>query len=167
MSLIDQTYFIGGLTIPNLGGVGIVPAANVEKLNWFIATYEPQYLCLVLGETLYNAFVAGLKVVPNEARWQDLKSKFVDDQSHISPIAGFVYYHHMRDRLSSTTAQGEVQQAQENAQVVINTDKMSLAYKKSMRTGTIIRSFLKDNVAYPEYKPEELEELSLVNNFGI
>jgi hypothetical protein len=168
MSLIDQSFFIGSIKIPNLTGVGIVPAANLENLYWFMATYEPEYLRIVLGDTLYNAFIAGLKVVPIEDKWQNLRSKLIDSTNKISPIAGYVYYHIERDRLTSTSSLGQVKPASENSEVTINTDKMTQAFNSSVREGTVVRDWLSENTnTYPEYTESELAELRTINNYGI
>lgn len=168
MSLIDQSFFIGSVKVPNLTGVGIVPAANLENLYWFIATYEAEYLRLVLGETLYNAFIAGLKVVPIADKWQNLKSKMIDSTNKISPIAGYVYYHIERDRITSTSSMGQVKPVAENAESAINTDKMSQAYNGSIRAGRIVRNWISENAStYLEYTETELSELHTLNNYGI
>jgi len=166
--LIDQSYFIGGLNIPNLTGVGMVPAANVGTLNWFIATYEPEYLRLVLGKTLYNALIAGLLVVPIPSKWQTLRAKLIDSTNKISPIASYVFYHIERDKITSTTSMGQASGKAENADMNVNSDKMCQPYNCSIRIGIEIRQWLSENgTTYPEYTTSELDELHTINNFGI
>ncbi len=67
MSLIDRTYFIGELNIPNTD----TPAIG-ELLDWFIEKYEEKFLTDVLGYSLYKALKAGLQVLPVDQKWTDL-----------------------------------------------------------------------------------------------
>ena len=68
--LIDKSYFIGPLSIAQLGHKNVV-----DNLNNFINTYEPKILQAVLGYDLYEAFIAGIDVGSDEnidQRWLDL-----------------------------------------------------------------------------------------------
>lgn len=67
MSLIDRTYFVGELNIPNTNQAAIGSAVDL-----FIEQYEDQFLNEVLGYTLYKALKAGLQVVPVAQKWTDL-----------------------------------------------------------------------------------------------
>jgi hypothetical protein len=57
--LIDKSYFVGDLTIPNTGDLPVS-----ERLTWFIQKYEPEFLLKLLGYPLYKVFIAGLNVTP-------------------------------------------------------------------------------------------------------
>lgn len=67
MSLIDRTYFVGELNIPNTNQAAIGSAVDL-----FIEQYEDQFLREVLGYTLYKELKAGLHVVPVAQKWTDL-----------------------------------------------------------------------------------------------
>lgn len=67
MSLIDRTYFVGELNIPNTSQAAIGSAVDL-----FIEQYEEKLLNEVLGYTLYKAFKAGLQVIPVDQKWTDL-----------------------------------------------------------------------------------------------
>jgi hypothetical protein len=67
MSLIDRTYFVGELSIPNTNQAPIG-----SQVDLFIEQYEDQFLNEVLGYTLYKALKAGLQVVPVAQKWTDL-----------------------------------------------------------------------------------------------
>lgn len=67
MALIDRTYFVGELSIPNTS-----TAAIGSLVDLFIEKYEDQFLQRVLGYSLYKAFKAGLLVVPVAQQWTDL-----------------------------------------------------------------------------------------------
>lgn len=67
MALIDRTYFVGELSIPNTSQAAIGSAVDL-----FIEQYEEKLLTEVLGYTLYKALKAGLQVVPVAQKWTDL-----------------------------------------------------------------------------------------------
>ena len=162
MSLIDSTYFLtGGVAIPNLSGVGSVPTAVAENLNWYISTYEPKYLSLVLGETLYNAFIAGLAENPIASRWAALRDKLINSTDKTSMITGYVYFFEECARLSFNTGVGHVKPKAQNSEVVVNTYPVRVAYNLSMDEGDALRYWINDNIAtYPEFTIAELKELN-------
>lgn len=166
--LIDQSFFVGEIFVPNLTGVGPIPAGNVEELTRFIVKYEPEYLDEVLGLGLSEAFQAGIIAASPEQRWVDLKSKLVNTTRKESAIAGYVYYHFYRDRLSTSSGLGEIDSTAENGNVVLNTDKMARAYNDAVRKGRAAFEWVQLNAStYPELDPTQCFNLSPVNNFGI
>jgi MYXO-CTERM domain-containing protein len=50
------------------------------RIEWFIQRYEPEYLCKLLGEELYNDFLVNGK----EALWVEFKMLLVDEASKVS-----------------------------------------------------------------------------------
>lgn len=67
MALIDRTYFVGEINIPNTN-----QAAIGSQVDLFIQQYEDRFLNEVLGYTLYKALKAGMQVVPVAQKWTDL-----------------------------------------------------------------------------------------------
>lgn len=67
MSLIDSSYFIGSINIPNTSKPEIS-----ERLDWFIKKYEPVLLAGVLGYELYQAFKTGLQQTVVDQKWFDI-----------------------------------------------------------------------------------------------
>jgi hypothetical protein len=65
--LIDRTYFVGELNIPNTN-----QAAIGSQVDLFIEQYEDQLLNEVLGYSLYKAFKAGMQEVTVDQKWTDL-----------------------------------------------------------------------------------------------
>jgi hypothetical protein len=65
--LIDRTYFVGELNIPNTSQASISSLTDL-----FIEKYEDEWLREVLGYTLYKALKAGLQVLPVAQKWTDL-----------------------------------------------------------------------------------------------
>lgn len=67
MPLIDRSYFVGNINIPNTDRPEIQ-----ERLDLFIETYEAELLPDLLGYSLYKAFTQGLQGAPIEQKWTDL-----------------------------------------------------------------------------------------------
>ena len=68
--LIDSSYFLGPLTIAQLGQQPVI-----DDLNNFIDRYEPVIMEAALGYDFYQAFLTGLEVSSDEEiepRWLDL-----------------------------------------------------------------------------------------------
>jgi hypothetical protein len=58
VSLIDISYFVGQLHIPNTEQESVA-----QRVNWTIQKYEQEFLRRLLGYPLYKAFVSNLQVV--------------------------------------------------------------------------------------------------------
>lgn len=67
MPLINESYFVGQLNIPDTD-----QAATLERLNWFIERYEREFLVDVMGYRLYKAFVTGITQSNVDTRWKNL-----------------------------------------------------------------------------------------------
>jgi hypothetical protein len=140
--LIDRTYFVGELNIPNAS-----QAAISSQLSLFIQKYEEKFLRDVLGYSLYKAFSAAWP--STDQKWVDLvegveytsagKTKFwrglVDAVSgdvsfDTSPIANYVYYWYQRNNHTQTATTSEVKPANENATVASPAVKMVKAWNE-------------------------------------
>ena len=167
--LIDTTYFVGEILIPGLTGDNIIVTGNVEEVTRFIKKYEKEYLLHELWVELYNAFVSGLNEDPVEQRWKNLRALLTDSEIPYSPIAEYIYYHIMRDRMTSSTGLGsEVEATAENSSIATNTHKMVRAYNSAVRTGRFIRTWVANRMTvYPEFYRSGNYTLTTVNSFGI
>jgi hypothetical protein len=111
MPLIDSSYFVGDINIPDTGNPAVL-----ERLDFFIAKYEAEFLEALLGYTLWQAYVAGIAVTPTpDAKWTDLRDGKEYTVSDIgfkytglrnatlkqSPIAQYVYYWWMRNDIKA------------------------------------------------------------------
>jgi hypothetical protein len=177
MPLIETSYFIGEINIPNAGTGGPVDAL----VNRFIKLHEPRFLQLALGQSLYSAFMTGLgkaadgsyekvdKGVPADdvaQKWKDLlngkeytgldgrKYKwngFIPLQdsatANESIIASYVYYYFMKNNATQTTGIGENQPNQENGVSVSPRFKMTSAWNKMHFEIGELIRFLKNNMA--------------------
>lgn len=145
--LIDATYFIGELAIANRDQPSVL-----ASINLFIAKYEPKYLKLVMGDTLYAAYLAGIEEDPIPAKWTNLQNVIRVSSTKDSAIAGYVYWWYMRDMASQTVGMGQVKPAAENAIMVSNIDKMTRAWNEMSEQTMKIAKFIMDNPTdYPNY----------------
>lgn len=87
MSLIDATYFVGELNIPNTGQAEIA-----EQVTWFINKYEPIFLQKLFGYPLYKSFVASMNTPAPEQRFLDILygKEYTDYQGRIQKWKGLV-----------------------------------------------------------------------------
>jgi hypothetical protein len=142
--LIDRTYFVGELNIPNTS-----QAAIGSLTDHFIAKYEEEWLREVLGYTLHKAFRAGWQAPSPAQKWTDLvdgveytsnaKTKFwrglvsaVSGESSfdLSPIANYVYYWYIRNNYTQTSTMSEVKATNENAAIANPSLKMVRAWNE-------------------------------------
>lgn len=156
MSLIDQSYFVGELNITSS------TTGAMERINFFIAKYEKEYLMKVLGVDCYNDFMAGITNEP----WLSLKNgkDFINQQGRLehyfglansdkkSPLANYVYYHYQQDSFTQTAAIGEVQSKAENAMLVSPANKMAAAWNDMVKQTSVLVDFLYvNNSLYPKF----------------
>ena len=142
MSLIDTSYFVGDIALPNLDQV-----ENTFQVN--MDTYEEEALRSLLGYQLYTAFIAGIAEVTPAQKWIDLRdgAEFtfevngitVTDKweglinvQKISFISYYVYAKYRDINKSSTTSIDEVQGLPENATNVNYTTKVMDAWNKGV-----------------------------------
>lgn len=143
--LIDRTYFVGELNIPNTSN-----AAVGSLVDLFIGKYEKQWLDEVLGYSLSKAFKTGWAEPVPDSKWFDLvdgveytdtygKTKYwrglVSAVSgnvsfDLSPIANFVYYWYMRNNHTQTASTGETKGKHENADTASMAVKLTRAWNE-------------------------------------
>lgn len=132
MPLIDETYFIGELNIPNTDR----PSVS-EALMHFIAVREKELLTDLLGYEAYKDFLAN----PATQKWLDLKNgkeytindklykwEGLIEANNQSLIACYVYYWWTRNAVSVSTGIGETKPLSENAVSASPADKMVKAW---------------------------------------
>ncbi|RZK45849.1 MAG: hypothetical protein EOO97_00405 [Pedobacter sp.] len=125
MQLIDGTYFIGELNIPNLDKEHVR-----QSLEVFMTKYQKRFLTLLLGEDVYKAFKAGLEESQVSEEWVKLRDKLVDEDTKQSPIANYVYWFFMYNNATQTTDNGEVIASAENSTVISPVTKMVRAWNE-------------------------------------
>lgn len=163
MNLINNTFFKVGPTcfIPQVSQLTIS-----EKLMVFINRYEPEFLRILLGTTLYAAFKSGIEALAPEQRWIDLRDgkTYTDGNGNvlvweglannitkISPIANYVYYWYSRSGASFSTGQGEIAPTAENGTRTNAAGKQAAAWNEMIRFNYACIHFLQ---AHKELYPE-------------
>lgn len=165
MPLIDRSYFIGEIDIPNTNQVAVQ-----ENLDYLISKREPELLMALWGYAMYKAFLAGLLLDPVPQRWIDLRDG-VDythdgEQRHWmglisktgepkeSLIANYVYYWYTRKKATQTSGVGEVATKTENSVRISPIAKQVHAWNQMVQWIWDMDYFLDEKKAdYPELKP--------------
>jgi hypothetical protein len=165
MPLIDRTYFIGEINIPNTNQLAVQ-----ENLDFLISKREPEILIQLFGYEMYKAFVAGLQEDPVPHRWIDLRdgADFTyngelrhwmgliakSDEPKESLIANYVYYWFMRKEATQTSGVGETVTKTENSVRVSPIAKQVQAWNEMVEWIYDMWNFLQANSAiYSEWKP--------------
>lgn len=128
MPFIDASYF-------NIQSVKLVISGNEEAIDLAIDTYEPDYLRAVLGQSLCDAFMAGVEQVSGvyfsdqfsdqffkgaiDDRWSWIKDGHVfeycgrklrwpglENVEMRSPVANYVYWHYVDNLTPAISATG-------------------------------------------------------------
>ena len=138
MVLIDETYFTGELSLPNIpvstpssDGVALAIQTVGEKgLDIFVDKYVVDFLIRLFGRELTKAFLSGLEEETPLEIWINLKGLLLTRAGSYkaSPLAGYVYYWLMRDARTKTTQAGESDPNFDNAENVNNCYKMVKAW---------------------------------------
>jgi hypothetical protein len=183
MPLIDKTYFVGELNIPDTSN-----AAVVERLDFFIAKYEEQLLRSLLGDALYEAYKAGIEVTPTPAtKWTDLQDGktyqntdgktfrwmgFKKSDTKQSMIANYVFYWWLRDKASTTTAVGEVALNTDGGVRISPAVRMSQSWNEMAGMVNSLLLFLTVNKeTYTEWDPAHYwcvkEEYAPINSLNL
>lgn len=164
--LIDSTYFINKLNLPQVGNT-----EGLADVNNFITQYEPEYLRCVLGNELYDVFINEVdgSGLPSEQRWIDLLEgvsftykncsyvwngfKPLTPALKISPIANYVFYQYVNNKVTDFTLIGEVQSTTDNNRVVSSVDRLVDTWNRMVDMNKNLYRFLKANkTVYPEWK---------------
>jgi hypothetical protein len=114
--LIDKSYFKGDISLPvnkkndvkQIGVGALIQSIGEANLSDYIIKFESEYLTRLLGETLYENFMAGIAVESPLQIWVDLKEALTHElTTKLSPIAYYVYCFLMEEGQTSTTIKGE------------------------------------------------------------
>jgi len=130
--LINQTFFVGDLVLPNTHH-----QAEIDKINAFIAKFEPKCLLSIFGYPLFKAFsnessqrmtdlLDGAEYTDgcgNTQKWSGL----IHDTS-ISLIANYVYFYILEASSSTTTGTGTTITKQDSGNAVSPAYKMEKAW---------------------------------------
>lgn len=167
MALIDDSYFVGSINIPNVDRF-------INSFNDRLEEYEKEVLIDLLGYQLYNDFILGISEVTPEQRWLDLRDGGVEftftfdghevtrkwdgliNDEQKSLIAYYSYYRFIYESQSSTSGIGEVIGNAENSTRVDNIRKSVSAWNEFLRLygDTCNYYFSKFNETYYTFNDE-------------
>lgn len=172
MSLTNSSYFVGEYKIQNLstsssGVAAAVVAVTTADLDWFIDKYEPIYLKMVMGDDMYDEFIAGLAADPIDAKWTALRDKLIDSTKKISPIVAYIWYAYKHDKLTHSSEMGELKPNTENASIQSATRKMIDAWNDSMKGAYDVAVWLTENYATYPTQDIDFNDFYTLNDFGI
>ena len=139
--IIDSTYFIREITIPNLDKAG-----NSSTLDTDIVFYEKEILMDALGYQLYSEFITAIEGTPAQ-KWIDLRdgAEFsfeysgvtitrkwagLKNSDKISLLAYYTYAMYLRKMHQQLTSIGTVVSQSENSMVVNGSDKFINAWNR-------------------------------------
>jgi hypothetical protein len=163
--LIDTSYFFGNLSIPQ-----VTNSAVDAELSSYIESLETDFLQHLLGYGLWKAYDAGTAPV---TRWTDLESGkeytnkfgylakwkgllFEVGDTKKSPIANYVYFHFMKDHVTTSTPGGEKGLKTQNADPASSRLKLARAWNEMIGWNRELVDFMEMNLTtYPEFNISE------------
>lgn len=142
---IDNAYFVGDISLP-----GSVLSGSLANIDNYIDKYEKEVLIDLLGYTLYKELAAQKTADSLDLKWtafvngaeytvsyngadHTVKWNGIVNDDKISFLAYYVYFHFLRDNVTSTTLIGEVLNKNENSTRITPADKMVYAYNRFVR----------------------------------
>jgi hypothetical protein len=179
MPLIDRTYFVGEINLPNTNQTAVQ-----ENIDFLISKREPELLIALFGYEMYKAFTTGLTEDPIPQRWVDLRDGVdyqdgdvlrhwmglvaVDGEVKESLIANYVYCWYMRKEATQTSGVGEVATKTENSARVSPMAKQVRAWNEMVDWIAELFNFLQvKKEDYPEWKPDIIGEFDYINAFNL
>ena len=168
MSLIDYTYFqTGRVVIYNLAGTGDINRSIQEEVDKYVAIFEKKCLKRLLGNDLYDAFIAGLAESSVETRWSALKGLLIDYQNKLSPIASYVWYWWLVDHQTVQVAGAQTKFNASDSENAINTQQIVDVYNDMVDEFQDVYDYIEENSdIYPEWENDAFD-FAKINVFDI
>lgn len=155
--LIDSTYFIDEITIPN-----IINTAVLSGLNQLIKRYQREILINALGVDLYYQLLNGYSAGGSD-KWNDLiegkiytvnydgktysvKWNGLVNSEKISLLAYFIFFHHARGAHNPFSASGFTKNSHENSSGISGERQLAYIWNKGVELyGFDTGNYLGDN----------------------
>lgn len=164
--ILTHSYFVGELLIAGIAGLSSAHLAGQAELDWFIAVYEKNYLKLLLGDEFGLAFIADRE--EETPVYDTLKDLIYQTEPEISPVAGYVYYHFMKNANTQTGQLNQVRTVSENATVYNNFDKMVNAWNMMVDLSREIWDYLTENSeTYPLFDTDSEFPFNKINTCNL
>lgn len=151
-TITDQTYFIRERIVPpTQGEVGLpteaVTVANA-KLQSFIDYYEPEIIKMIIGETLYDDYIAGRTTTGN--KWKTFDAYLFDATTKKSLVADYIFCKYWKDK-DTSVGDGTVRVNAENPNRVSYQNRTIPVYNRMVDEIVKAVTFLAEN--YTTYYP--------------
>jgi hypothetical protein len=179
MPLIDYTYFVGQINIPNVD-----KPAVLQSLQSFIDEKENETMCNLLGYDLWNAYKTEIALTTPTQRMVNLRDgieysfgnrlykhrglKFVENTTKYSLLAYYIYFHYIRNKTTNTGGTGESIATTENTVAISPIEKSVYSYNRFVELSQEVYRFLQANYTlYPEWYYNYWNEVRKTNSLGI
>ena len=192
MTFLNETYFWGITRLPNLkkeavGTIGKLNQASQEiTLEEYVEMFEPEFMRLLLGDTLYENFLKGLPketkylvsnknavytsnqgkkyIVNSSGIWTDLKNRiFKQGKRSVSACAYYVFVMIQRHTKSAEVTKGNVVPQVSNTIPVNDNTNMVTAWSGMLREVELFYEWLNEREVYVEYADRHFRP----HDFGI
>jgi len=182
MILIDETYFTGELSLPNItaargnaSGVNMaLQTVGESNLGVFADKYIVDYLVRLFGRKFALKFLDEIVQPAPLQMWLDVKDQLIKEfhSYKASPVANYVYYMVSRAAVTKTTMSGEKKPKSDFAYNVSNSDKLIRAWNEMVdMTVPIVKWFCEKYDTYTDYADCEGRNVcsitQKINEFGI
>ena len=143
--IVDYTFFQDGLLRVDGALALATPSPTNEAvlglIDSFIELYEPEYLGLLLGEELYNDFLAYEKG-ESVNDWSGFMGVLVKGDTYkTSPIANYVYFHLLRATHTDATVNG-VKADADSGKLISPERKMIFAWNDMVQQNRMLYRWL-------------------------
>jgi hypothetical protein len=178
--LIDKSYFKGDISLPvnkrsdvrQVGVGALIQSIGESALADYIVKFETEYLSLLLGETLYENFMAGLAAESPLQIWIDMKEALTHESTtRLSPIAYYVYCFLTEGEQTVTTIKGEKEVKADRTVSVSPVKKVVNAWHWMVRYSARFYGWLYEHWdSYREYAGDgrmRMYRFGIRNEFGI
>ena len=185
MSLINATYFVGNLNIPNA-----TEATVASAINFYINKYEKEFLVKLFGYQLYKAYGAntseqrfkdifdGCEYTDyngNTAKWNGLIEVLVPEPTapattpigqKQSIIANYVYFYYRKYNMTQFTGIGEVVTSASEGSTIVSPRRKVIAVWNEIHSAVseLIAYMDMNQDKYPEWPIED--KYKALDTFG-
>lgn len=170
---LDNTYFQGELSIPNLifvepKGVGtMIQAVNEQSFDWYLGKYEVKFMNELLGSEMYARM---MKEIEDGNEWGKLRNKifvFTGSGNSYSPAANYVYFYSIRSMQTQTSPEGEVRGRKDYSSIVSVSPKLVRVWNDMVNMIADIREYVNQNEVLYGKLGDDARLFKYINTFGI
>jgi len=161
MILIDETYFVGELSLPNIrtSGAGVSVGVDLalqtvgeNDLDVFVDKYVIDYLVRLFGREFTQTFLDEIAATTPDPIWLNVRKQLLIKYGpyNYSPLANYVYFHLTRNAVTKTTQAGEADPKFEYAENASVSDNLITAWNDMTRMTLVIVKWFNEH--FDDYK---------------